>query len=137
MMHTRSALALAVLVGMAGCTDLKEYPVTGVTAGYSETPAGAAAAALGTYAGLRGIYGGEAETRLFMVGTDSWEKGDQLDANGAATTTTIRRSFRRRSAAACRTCGRLLFVDQHREYRYRRDRGVEGSIGSDEEHSAR
>jgi hypothetical protein len=86
MMHTRSALALAALVGVVGvvgCTDLREYPVTGVTAGYFETPAGAEAATLGTYAGLRGIYGGEAEIRLFMVGTDSWEKGEQFDASGA------------------------------------------------------
>jgi hypothetical protein len=83
MMHTRSALALAALVGVASCTDLKEYPVTGVTAGYFTTPAGAEAATLGTYAGLRGVYGGENEIRLFMVGTDSWEKGEQFDASGA------------------------------------------------------
>jgi len=83
MMQTRSALALAALVGVASCTDLKEYPVTGVTAGYFETPAGAEAATLGSYAGLRGIYGGENEIRLFMVGTDSWEKGEQFDASGA------------------------------------------------------
>src|ERR1041385_5738025 len=84
MMHTRSALLLAAaLVGVASCTDLKEYPVTGVTAGYFETPAGAEAATLGNYAGLRGIYGGENEIRLFMVGTDSWEKGEQFDASGA------------------------------------------------------
>lgn len=82
MTHTRSALALAALVGMAGCTDLKEHPVTGVDASYFQTPAGAEAATLGDYAALRGIYGGEAEVRLFMLGTDSWEKGDQLDANG-------------------------------------------------------
>ena len=86
MMHTRSALALAALVlgvGVTSCTDLKEYPVTGVTSNYFETPAGAEAATLGTYAGLRGIYGGEAEIRLFMIGTDSWEKGEQMDASGA------------------------------------------------------
>jgi starch-binding outer membrane protein, SusD/RagB family len=83
MMHTRSALALAALVGAASCTDLKEYPVTGVTSGYFDTPAGAEAATLGSYAGLRGIYGGENEIRLFMVGTDSWEKGEQFDASGA------------------------------------------------------
>jgi hypothetical protein len=83
MMHTRSALALAALVGVASCTDLTEYPVTGVTAGYFGTPAGAEAATLGSYAGLRGLYGGEAEVRMFMLGTDSWEKGEQLDANGA------------------------------------------------------
>jgi starch-binding outer membrane protein, SusD/RagB family len=83
MMHTRSALALAALVGVASCTDLKEYPVTGVTSGYFSTAAGAEAATLGTYAGLRGVYGGENETRLFMLGTDSWEKGEQMDATGA------------------------------------------------------
>jgi hypothetical protein len=83
MTHTRSALALAALVGVASCTDLKEYPITGVTSGYFQTPAGAEAATLGTYAGLRGIYGGEGEIRLFMVGTDSWEKGEQFDASGA------------------------------------------------------
>lgn len=82
MIHTRSALALAALVGVASCTDLKEYPITGVTSGYFETPAGAEAATLGTYSGLRGIYGGEGEIRLFMVGTDSWEKGEQFDASG-------------------------------------------------------
>lgn len=83
MTYTRSALALAALVGVASCTDLREYPVTGVTAGYFETAAGAEAATLGSYAGLRGIYGGEAEIRLFMIGTDSWEKGEQMDASGA------------------------------------------------------
>jgi hypothetical protein len=83
MMHTRSAFALAALVGVTSCTDLKEYPVTGVTSGYFDTQAGAEAATLGTYAGLRGIYGGENEIRLYMVGTDSWEKGEQFDASNA------------------------------------------------------
>lgn len=82
MMHTRSALALAALVGVASCTDLKEYPVTGVTSGYFQTAAGAEAATLGSYSQLRGVFGGEAEVRLFMVGTDSWEKGEQFDASG-------------------------------------------------------
>lgn len=82
MMHSRSALALAALVGVASCTDLTEIPVTGVNATYFQTPAGAEAATLGTYAALRGFYGGEGEIRLYQVGTDSWEKGDQLDAGG-------------------------------------------------------
>src|SRR6185436_17494197 len=82
MIQSRSALALAALVGLASCTDLKEYPVTGVTAGYFSTAAGAEAATLGSYSGLRGIYGGENEIRLFMLGTDSWEKGEQQDATG-------------------------------------------------------
>jgi hypothetical protein len=67
---------------VASCTDLKEYPVTGVTSGYFDTPAGAEAATLGTYSGLRGVYAGENEVRLFMLGTDSWEKGEQQDATG-------------------------------------------------------
>jgi hypothetical protein len=82
MIQTRSALAVAALVGVASCTDLKEYPVTGVTSSYFQTAAGAEAATLGTYSGLRGIYGGEAEIRLYMIGTDSWEKGEQFDATG-------------------------------------------------------
>ncbi|HEV8215536.1 MAG TPA: RagB/SusD family nutrient uptake outer membrane protein [Gemmatimonadaceae bacterium] len=83
MTYTRSALAAAALVGVASCTDLKEYPITGVTSSYFQTAAGAEAATLGTYSGLRAIYGGENETRLFMLGTDSWEKGEQMDATGA------------------------------------------------------
>jgi len=83
MTHTRSALALAALVGVASCTDLTEHPVTGVDARYFQTPAGAEAATLGTYAALRNFYGGEAEVRLYMIGTDSWEKGEQMDASGA------------------------------------------------------
>lgn len=75
-------LALAALVGVAGCTDLAEHPVTGVDSRYFQTPAGAEAATLGTYAALRNFYGGEGETRMWQAGTDSWEKGDQLDANG-------------------------------------------------------
>jgi starch-binding outer membrane protein, SusD/RagB family len=82
MTHTRSVLALAAVFVVASCTDLKEYPVTGVTSGYFVTAAGAEAATLGTYAGLRASYGGENETRLFMLGTDSWEKGEQFDAQG-------------------------------------------------------
>ncbi len=49
--------------------------MTGVDSRYFQTPAGAEAATLGTYAGLRNMYGGEAEIRLYMIGTDTWEKG--------------------------------------------------------------
>ena len=78
MKRTHSALALAALVGLAGCTDLKENPVTGVDASYFQTTAGANAAAIGTYSWLRSFYGGEFEVLMTMVGTDSWEKGGQL-----------------------------------------------------------
>jgi hypothetical protein len=82
MKRTHTAVALAALLGLASCTDLTERPVTGVDATYFQTPAGANAAATGTYAGLRAIFGGEMEILMTMVGTDSWEKGEQLTANG-------------------------------------------------------
>jgi hypothetical protein len=82
MMRRYTVLALAALLGAAGCQDLTEAPVTGVAANYFQTAAGANAAVTGTYAQLRGangaLYGGEAEVRMTMVGTDSWDKGGQL-----------------------------------------------------------
>jgi hypothetical protein len=82
MKRTYTVLALAALVGATACMDLEETPVTGVDATYFQTAAGANAAVLGTYAQLRGWYGGETEVLMGMVGTDSWEKGEQLQANG-------------------------------------------------------
>jgi hypothetical protein len=83
MKRTLTVLAAAPLFALAaGCTDLTEHPVTGVDATYFQTVAGANAATTGTYAFLRGIYGGEPEVLMTMVGTDSWEKGEQLTANG-------------------------------------------------------
>jgi hypothetical protein len=82
MNRTHSVLTVTALIGLAGCTDLKEHPVTGVDATYYQTVAGANAAATGTYAGLRTIFGGEMEILMTMVGTDSWEKGEQLTGNG-------------------------------------------------------
>jgi hypothetical protein len=78
MTRRHTALALAALLGVAGCQDLKEAPVTGVAADYFQTAAGANAAVTGTYAQLRNFYGGEQEVRMTMVGTDSWDKGGQL-----------------------------------------------------------
>jgi starch-binding outer membrane protein, SusD/RagB family len=81
MKRTYTVLALAALTGASACTDLTERPVTGVDANYFQTTAGANAAVLGTYAQLRNLYGGESEILMTMVGTDSWEKGEQLTAN--------------------------------------------------------
>jgi hypothetical protein len=92
----------------------------GVTAGYFERSRRRGGNAR-HYAGLRGIYGGEDEIRLFMLGTDSWEKGEQQDANGVGYFNDYTRSSRRRSAAACRTVAELVLVDQHGEYRHRLD----------------
>jgi hypothetical protein len=78
MKRIHTVLALTAFLGVAGCSDLKEEPVTGVAAGYFQTTAGANAAVTGTYAQLRAFYGGEQEIRMTMVGTDSWDKGGQL-----------------------------------------------------------
>src|SRR6184192_2036192 len=77
-----TVLALAALMGSAACADLTEHPVTGVASDFFQSEAGANAAALGTYAYLRAFYGGEFEVLMTEVGTDSWEKGEQLTANG-------------------------------------------------------
>ena len=82
MKHTRLVLALAALAGFAGCMDLEEHPITGVAADYYGTAAGANAATVGAYTRLKDFYGGESEILMGMVGTDSWERGEQLLANG-------------------------------------------------------
>jgi len=76
-----TVLALAALMGATACVDLDEHPVTGVASDYFQTAAGANAAVTGTYSQLRGFYGGEAEVLMRMLGTDSWEKGEQVTAN--------------------------------------------------------
>jgi starch-binding outer membrane protein, SusD/RagB family len=82
MTRVYTVLALAALMSATACTDLEEHPVTGVSSEYFGTVAGANAAVTGTYSQLRGFYGGETEVLMRMVGTDSWEKGEQLTANG-------------------------------------------------------
>jgi len=79
---TLAGLALAALGGMAGCQDLTETPVSGVTQEYFETPEGAEAAITGTYARLRDYYGQEQEIRMGMAGTDTWKRGEQCLGNG-------------------------------------------------------
>ncbi|HEX8906450.1 MAG TPA: RagB/SusD family nutrient uptake outer membrane protein, partial [Longimicrobiaceae bacterium] len=79
---TRTAVALLALCGLAGCADLEENPVSGVTQEYFGTPEGADAAVTGTYARLRDYYGQEQEVRIGMAGTDSWKRGEQCLANG-------------------------------------------------------
>lgn len=71
-------VGLTALAGIAaGCTDLTEVPVTGVTAEFFSSPAGALAASTGAYARLRDFYGQEREVTLAQLGTDSWEKGGE------------------------------------------------------------
>jgi starch-binding outer membrane protein, SusD/RagB family len=85
MKQTRTVLALtavAALAGLAGCMDLEERPITGVAADYYGTAAGANAATVGAYTRLKDFYGQESEVLMTMVGTDSWERGEQLLGNG-------------------------------------------------------
>jgi hypothetical protein len=81
MKRTFAVLGMAALMSATACADLEEHPVTGVASDYFQTAAGANAAVTGTYSQLRAFYGGEAEVLLRMLGTDSWEKGEQLTAN--------------------------------------------------------
>ena len=78
-----AVLGVAALVGLAGCKDLKEEVVTGVTGEYFETAAGADAAITGAYNRLRNFYGQEREVAMTQLGTDSWEKGGEIAADGA------------------------------------------------------
>ena len=82
MKQTRLVLALAAFAGLAGCMDLEEHPITGVAADYYGTAAGANAATVGAYTRLKDFYGQESEILMTMVGTDSWERGEQLLGNG-------------------------------------------------------
>jgi len=79
---TVAGLALAALGVTAGCQDLTENPVSGVTEEYFQTPEGADAAISGTYARLRDYYGQEQELRIGFAGTDVWSRGEQCLANG-------------------------------------------------------
>jgi hypothetical protein len=81
MKQTRMVLTLTAFAGLAGCMDLKETPITGVAADYYQTAAGANAATVGAYIRLRDFYGQESEVLMAMLGTDSWEKGEQLQGN--------------------------------------------------------
>ncbi|HKG92456.1 MAG TPA: RagB/SusD family nutrient uptake outer membrane protein [Gemmatimonadaceae bacterium] len=76
-----AVLGLATVVALAGCIDLTEEVVTGVTGAYFATPAGADAAVTGAYNRLRNFYGQEREVAMTMLGTDSWEKGGELGAD--------------------------------------------------------
>ncbi|HEX5869519.1 MAG TPA: RagB/SusD family nutrient uptake outer membrane protein [Longimicrobium sp.] len=83
MKNAITVLALAASLGTAGCLDLVETPVSGVTGEYFSTPEGADAATSGAYARLRDYYGQQQEIYLGWAGTDVWRRGEQLVPNGA------------------------------------------------------
>jgi hypothetical protein len=73
-------LGLAGL-GTAGCVNLDEKLVTGVSSQYYATPDGLSSAVIASYAQLRGFYGREQLMSLTQVGTDTWMAADQSGSN--------------------------------------------------------
>jgi hypothetical protein len=68
-------LAALVLGGAAGCVDLKETPITGITAAYYNTPGGFDAAVNATYNPLRTFWALERGATMTVFGTDEYQKG--------------------------------------------------------------
>jgi starch-binding outer membrane protein, SusD/RagB family len=68
-------LAALVLGGAAGCVDLKETPITGITAAYYNTPGGFDAAVNATYTPLRSHWALERGATMTVFGTDEYQKG--------------------------------------------------------------
>jgi hypothetical protein len=67
--------AALVLGGAAGCVDLKETPITGITSAYYTTPAGFDAAVNATYTPLRSHWALERGATMTVFGTDEYQKG--------------------------------------------------------------
>jgi len=67
------AVASAAL--LAGCLDLEERIISGVTSSYYETPAGFEAAVNAAYSGLHSLYAQERHMTIEELGTDIWVKG--------------------------------------------------------------
>jgi starch-binding outer membrane protein, SusD/RagB family len=73
-------LGLATVVGLAGCLDLKEDVVTGVTGSFYGSEQGADASLTAAYGDLRLFYAEQEEITVTELGTDSWEKGSEVGA---------------------------------------------------------
>jgi starch-binding outer membrane protein, SusD/RagB family len=76
-MTRRLLLPLAALVmgGAAGCVDLKENPITGITSAYYGTPAGFEAAVNSMYFPMRTHWALERGATMTIFGTDEFQKG--------------------------------------------------------------
>jgi hypothetical protein len=77
-------VTLAVLAGLAGCVNLDEKLVTGVSSQYYSTPDGLNSALVSSYAQLRNYYGKEQLLSMTQVGTDTWMAGDQQGSDNQA-----------------------------------------------------
>jgi hypothetical protein len=68
-------LAALVLGGAAGCVDLTEHPITGITSAYYNTPAGFDAAVNAMYQPMRNWLPLERGATMTVFGTDEYTKG--------------------------------------------------------------
>ncbi|HTE47693.1 MAG TPA: RagB/SusD family nutrient uptake outer membrane protein, partial [Gemmatimonadaceae bacterium] len=76
-----STVTLGLVAGFAGCVNLDEKLITGVSSQYYATPDGLSSAVIASYSQLRGFYGREQLMSLTEVGTDTWMAADQAGSN--------------------------------------------------------
>jgi hypothetical protein len=76
-----STVTLGLVAGAAGCVNLDEKLITGVSSQYYATPDGLSSAVTASYSQLRGFYGREQLMSLTQVGTDTWMAADQAGSN--------------------------------------------------------
>jgi hypothetical protein len=76
-----STVTLGLVAGFAGCVNLDEKLITGVSSQYYATPDGLSSAVIASYSQLRGFYGREQLMSLTQVGTDTWMAADQAGSN--------------------------------------------------------
>jgi hypothetical protein len=74
-------LLCTLAFGVAGCVNLDEELISGVSSQYYSTPDGLNAAVVASYSQLRGFYGREQLLSLTQVGTDTWMAADQSGSN--------------------------------------------------------
>jgi hypothetical protein len=72
---------MGLAAAMAGCVNLDEKLLTGVSSQYYATPEGLNSAVTSAYSQLRGFYGREQLMSLTQVGTDTWMAADQSGSN--------------------------------------------------------
>jgi len=70
-----ASLAAACVGVAAGCVDLTETPITGITSAYYATPAGFDAAVSAMYQPLRSFWALERGSTMTVFGTDEFQKG--------------------------------------------------------------
>ncbi len=74
-------VTLGLAAGLAGCVNLDENLITGVSSQYYSTPDGLNSAVVASYAQLRSFWGREQLISLAQAGTDTWSDADQAGSN--------------------------------------------------------